>query len=96
MKRVLLLVQRAQYNWGEDRPFQQAVLGSNAAAAAVCGWRHPRPRGNPVKAQPDTKADFWAHHYTAKRMIAFLDFSCSNNSETLKTHRNGIDNQINL
>jgi len=76
MKHVLRLFQLCRDNSGGDRPFQTAVPGSNEAAPAVCGWR---PRGqcdNQTAAQPDTKAEFAAPHYTAKRMIIFLDFTC--------------------
>jgi hypothetical protein len=75
MKHVLRLFQLCQSNSDEDRLFQPAVPGSNVAALAVCGWLHREQHDNRMKAQRNTKAEFAAYHYTAKRMILFLDFA---------------------
>ena len=72
MKHAPHLVQLCRYNSGGDRPFLKAVPGSNAAVSAFCGWRHQERHGNQMAAQPERKADFAAHLYTAKRMIQFL------------------------
>jgi hypothetical protein len=72
MKRAPHPVQPCRCNSGGDWPFRTAVLGSNAAASAFCGWRHQEQRGNQRTAQPERKAGFAAHHYTAKWMIQFL------------------------
>ena len=76
MKHVPHLFQPCRGNSDGDRLFQKAVLGSNEAASAVCEWRPRGQRDNQRAAQPDTKAEFAAPHYTAKRMIIFLDFTC--------------------
>ena len=71
-KRVPLRVQHGQYNLGEDRLFQPAVLASNERASAVCGWLHRGGRDNQMTAQPDTKAEFSLCLYTAKRIVSLL------------------------
>ena len=75
MKRVLLLFRPGRDNSGEDRLFQTAVPGSNEAASAVCGWQHRERHDNRMTAQHETKAEFAALLYTAKRMIAFQGFA---------------------
>ena len=72
MKRVPHPVRLCPHNWGAGRLFRTAVPGSNAAASAVCGWLHQERRGNQKTPQPETKAENWAHLYTAKRMIYFF------------------------
>ena len=72
MKHAPHLVQLCRYNSGGDRLFQRVVPGSNAAASVFCGWRHQEQCDNQTAAQPERKAGFAAHHYTAKRMIQFL------------------------
>jgi hypothetical protein len=75
MKHAPLLFQPVQDNSGGDRLFPKAVPSSNAAGSVVCGWRHRAQLDNQM-AQPDTKAEFVAHHYTAKRMVQFGDYAC--------------------
>jgi len=71
MKYVLHPFQPCQCNLGEDRLFQPAALGSNEAVSAFCGWLHQEQHDNQMKARHNTKAEFAAYHYTAKRMIHF-------------------------
>ena len=75
MKRVPRLFRPGQYSSGEDQPFRTAVPGSNEAASAFCGWRYRGQCGNRLVAQPETKAEFAALLYTAKRMITFFGFA---------------------
>ena len=76
MKHVPRLFQLCRDNSGGDRLFPTAVPSSNEAASAVCEWRPRGQRDDQRAARPDTKAEFAASHYTAKRMIMFLDFTC--------------------
>ena len=72
VKRVPHRARPVQYNSGEDQLFPTTAPDSNATASAVGGWQHQEQRDNQKTAQPDRKAGFALHHYTAKRMIRFL------------------------
>ena len=64
----------ADDNSDGDRLFRTAIPGSNGVVSAVCGWRHQERHGNQLSAQLETKAEFAAHLYTAKRMIYFFNY----------------------
>jgi len=72
MKRAPHPAQPDRHSLGASQLFRKAVLGSNADASVVCGWRHQERRGNQTTAQLVRKAVFAANHYTAKRMIDVL------------------------